>query len=433
MRGSVRVRGHAGSGTAASIRGGLVHVAGDAGARAGHRHEGRHARRRRRRRLHVRLHDAARHDGRLRGRGRRPRATRCTRASSTSPAPIESLRCGRGRGADDRRGRRPSPRCWSSVGIDLSRRRVPQGRVGPRAVELLDEGFRAVAGGSMSETATAPCPQGPGSRSGALPAVEPGGRRGHLGEGDPRPLPDHRRGHAPARAVLRRPDVRAVHAVPPAAGGLPRAVRDPHRAGRRGARPGPIVLDRPITIAGHVLRRPVEDGQDGARRGRDPTRDLHDHRRRRHARRGAGRLAPARLPGPAEPVRVRPRAPQGGGRDRGRRRTGREARHGRAPAGREGVAGHRRAAHAARGRRPAQPRPAPGLHRPGRPADQDRGAARGHGLAGADLRQDGREPSPRRRQARGEGRRRRDRPGRAGGGDRARRRRSCSTTRRSRR
>ena len=66
-------------------------------------------------------------------------------------------------------------------------------------------------------------------------------------------------------------------------------------------------------------------------------------------------------------------------------------------------------AHAAARRRPALALPPPGLHRPRRPPDQDRGAARGHRRQHPDLRQDRRLPRARRRQAGLQGGRRRDR------------------------
>ena len=75
----------------------------------------------------------------------------------------------------------------------------------------------------------------------------------------------------------------------------------------------------------------------------------------------------------------------------------------------------RRGARAAARGRPAQPRAAPRLARPGRHDHQDRGAARGHRLAGADLREDGRHARLRRRQAGGEGGRGRRGGGRHGG------------------
>ena len=65
-----------------------------------------------------------------------------------------------------------------------------------------------------------------------------------------------------------------------------------------------------------------------------------------------------------------------------------------------------RHAHPARRHRPALGQPPPGLGRPRRPAHQDRGAARGHGLGHPDLRQGRRHPGRPRREA-GGGRRRR--------------------------
>ena len=87
-----------------------------------------------------------------------------------------------------------------------------------------------------------------------------------------------------------------------------------------------------------------------------------------------------------------------------------------------------RHARPAAGRRSAQPVPAPRLPRPRRHDHQDRGAARGDRLAGAHLRQAGRQPRLRRREAGRQGRRRRGRGRRHGGRHRRLARTCCRST-----
>ena len=69
----------------------------------------------------------------------------------------------------------------------------------------------------------------------------------------------------------------------------------------------------------------------------------------------------------------------------------------------------------------------PRMDGPRRPGDQNRGAARDHGLAGADLREDRCHPHLLRRRARGQGRSRRDRARRNGGRHRRQGRSSSNT------
>ena len=197
-----------------------------------------------------------------------------------------------------------------------------------------------------------------------------------------------------------------VHALARAPRGVPREVRDADGAGDalRGEprRAGPADHDRR-----HVVRRAVGSSQDGARHRREARGHLHHHRRRRHVPRGARGRRHHGLPGAPVPVRVQPRPHEDGAGHRDRGRPGGQAGDRRRPAGIEGLRGDRRAADAARRRRPAFAGPASGLHRTRRPAAQDRGDPRGDRLAGSHLREDGGVARLRRREARGEGRRRR--------------------------
>ena len=120
----------------------------------------------------------------------------------------------------------------------------------------------------------------------------------------------------------------------------------------------PVVLDRPITIAGMSYGALSRPSQDGARHRREAGGDLHHHRRRRHVPRGARGGRHHGLPGAPVPVRVQPRPHEDGAGHRDRRRPGRQARDRRRAAGVEGLRGDRRAADAARRRRPAFAGPA---------------------------------------------------------------------------
>ncbi len=97
------------------------------------------------------------------------------------------------------------------------------------------------------------------------------------------------------------------------------------------------------------------------------------------------------------------------GRDRGRRRPGREAGRRRDAARPQDLRPRRGDARPAEGHRPAQRLPPSRLDGPGRPRDQDPRAPRDHRLGEADLRQGRRDAHVLRRPARGEGGRRRDR------------------------
>ena len=113
--------------------------------------------------------------------------------------------------------------------------------------------------------------------------VVAGDDRRHPDQSRARPLHEPRAGHDPAHASLPGPDVRPLHAVTGAAGGLPRDLqhvdRD-RRAPRRQADPA----EHTDHDRRHELRRPVAQRQAGARHGRDPDGDLDHHGRRRHAR-----------------------------------------------------------------------------------------------------------------------------------------------------
>ena len=173
--------------------------------------------------------------------------------------------------------------------------------------------------------------------------------------GAARPLSGARLQHLQqAHADLRRPDLRAGDHDPPAAGGLPRELRNQDRPGC-GTRPGREAArtENPDLYRLHVLRRPVRE-----RQGQPRLRCLqgrHDdlHRRGRHARRRARSVTDAALPNVAGALSHRPRpfATRGCAGNRGR--PGRETRHRRALAGHEGLRARLEDAHPAAGRRPA--------------------------------------------------------------------------------
>ena len=160
----------------------------------------------------------------------------------------------------------------------------------------------------------------------------------------------------------------------------------------------------PITIAGMSFGALSGHAKEALGRGATEVGTTHDDRRRRHDRGGARALEHARLPAAAVALRDEPRRPAARRRDRGRRRPGRQARRRRHAARPQDLRPRRRDARPAGGDRPAQRLPAPRLDRPGRPRDQDRGAARDHRLGEADLRQGRRHAHLLRRRARGQGR-----------------------------
>ena len=167
-------------------------------------------------------------------------ATRCTRARSTSAA--------------DRRARRRRRRSATSTDEDdaqLLRRaaRRPRhrrrrrddftkDRGGPAAVELLDQGVRDVEGRAVSDEPShggrRPRPvQRRVAAAGTAEVIEDIQDKAQLGRYRIRGWLD-----AASIAALRRPDLRALHALARAARGLPRAVRDrdgPRHALRREA------------------------------------------------------------------------------------------------------------------------------------------------------------------------------------------------------
>ena len=149
----------------------------------------------------------------------------------------------------------------------------------------------------------------------------------------------------------------------------------------------PLELDIPITIAGHELRRPVGQRQGGAGPGGERGRDLDHHRRRRHDRRGADGIEAADLPVPAVALRLQPRPPAPGRRDRVVIGQGAKPGGGGMLLGPEGVRPGGRDAQPAAGHRPALSLPPPRLDRARRPEDQDRGTARGDRLGDTDLRE----------------------------------------------
>ena len=150
--------------------------------------------------------------------------------------------------------------------------------------------------------------------------------------------------HHPAHAALRGPDVRALHALAGAAGGLPRDAATPASRSAPATAPSRSGWSTPITIAGMSYGALSRNAKQALGMARHPGRHLDHHRRRRHARPRARGLRPAGLPGAAEPLRLQPAPPADGQRGRDRDRPGRQARHRRRAAGREGVDDHRRGA-----------------------------------------------------------------------------------------
>ena len=217
-----------------------------------------------------------------------------------------------------------------------------------------------------------------------------------------------------ARAQLRRSHVpdRVDVALP--VGGVPRAVLHPDGAGHaaRGASTDPGHADHHRR---HELRLAVGQREGGAGPRRYRGRHLDHHRRRRHDAGRAPFLQDAGLSVPAVALRLQPGRPAPRRRGRDRHRPGRQAGRWRHAAGAQGLRTGRQDAHASRRHRPAVCLPSPRLGGPGRPCDQDRGVARGHGQPHPGLHQDRRHPRARRRQAVREVRSRRDRPGRHAG------------------
>ena len=158
--------------------------------------------------------------------------------------------------------------------------------------------------------------------------------RGHPDQGRAGPLPDPRVRHPPAADLgdVRRPDVHPGHADPHPPGRLPREVLDTKTVlGTRFASQ-PIELDIPLMVTGMSYGALSRNAKAALSRGADGG-HLDDDRRRRHARRRAGRVAGDGLRGPAQPLRDRRPAPPPGRRDRADDRPGGQAGH-RRPAAR---------------------------------------------------------------------------------------------------
>ena len=118
----------------------------------------------------------------------------------------------------------------------------------------------------------------------------------------------------------------------------------------------PLHLDTPITIAGMSFGALSGRAKEALGRGASEVGTSHHHRRRRHDAGGARPVQAPRLPVPAVALRDEPRRPAQGRRHRDRARPGRQARRRRHAAGPEDHRAGRRDAHPADGRRPAQRR-----------------------------------------------------------------------------
>ena len=108
-----------------------------------------------------------------------------------------------------------------------------------------------------------------------------------------------------------------------------------HRA-RRSPRAKPIELAIPITIAGMSFGALSASAKEALGSGRHRGGNLDHHRGRRDDARGAQGVEPARLPGAALALRLRPRRSAPGRRHRDRHRPGSQARRGRDAARPEG-------------------------------------------------------------------------------------------------
>ena len=140
----------------------------------------------------------------------------------------------------------------------------------------------------------------------------------------------------------------------------------------------------------HVLRRALGQCESGARIRRMQSRHHDLYRRRRHAGGRARRVEDIALSTLAVALHDRPRTSAPGQRAGNRHGPGRQARHRRASPRHEGVRARGENALAAHGRRPALHRAPSRFPRRRRSSGENRGAARGDGLPGADLREDGR-------------------------------------------
>ena len=260
-------------------------------------------------------------------------------------------------------------------------------------------------------------PQGPTSRMAEVPrrwmrsgTFTPARHRRHPDQGRTRALPDSRVRHpaAPDLGHLRRPDVRPRHPDAHPARRLPRAVRHEDRP-RHPVRPPAAGAGHPADGHRDELRRLVAERQSGAGARGARGGDFDHDGRRRHARRRAGRIACPGLRSLTQPLRDRRPPPAPVRRYRADHRPGGQTRHRRPAPGLEGLRRDRPHPRPASRRRSALALPPPRFSRARRHGDQDRGAARGDRLAGADLRQDGRRACLRRRPPRRQGRCRRSR------------------------
>ncbi len=104
----------------------------------------------------------------------------------------------------------------------------------------------------------------------------------------------------------------------------------------------PIELEIPLMVTGMSYGRSRATPRRRLARGARHGGHLDDHRRRRHARARAHRIADPGLRGPPQPLRDRRAAPPPGRRHRDDDRPGGQARHRRPAAGLEGLRGDRR-------------------------------------------------------------------------------------------
>ena len=156
-----------------------------------------------------------------------------------------------------------------------------------------------------------------------------------------------------APAAFRRPSpARREHLALPARG-LPGALRH-GRDARHALRQDAARARDPDHDRGHELRGAVRAREGGARTRRDRGGHLDDDRRRRHDAGGARALEDPRLPAPPVSLRDEPGRPAPRGRDRGRRRPGREAGRRRHAPRAQDLRPRRRDARPAEGDRPAE-------------------------------------------------------------------------------
>ena len=234
--------------------------------------------------------------------------------------------------------------------------------------------------------------------------------RRHPGQGRTGPLPHSRLRQLRERHLghLRRPDVCALHARP--ASRSKATARSAARKTVLGTRfaAKPIELEIPVMVTGMSYGRLVLQRQGGAGAGRAAAGTSTTTGDGGMLDGGARQVQDADLRSAAQPLRHQHPSSAAGRRHRADDRPGRQARHRRVAAGLESF--RRRSPGSATCRRAwisARPARHPDLLGPGRHDHQDRGAARGDRLAGADFRQDGRHARVRRRAPGLEGRGRR--------------------------